>query len=157
VPGDLAAADPVNVHLVGFEGPAGGRHGVQDPAGPDPRRELPQVRAARHHPVHYRLTAGDLLFDLDMQVGERRAPRRDDMPQRGVAARPPDAEVGEVIIDQLLDGRQLPVVPDQVPEAADDRGVVLLGSHGILLLAPGAARAQARRILCQNLFTQISG
>jgi hypothetical protein len=65
----LPPRTPVNVHLVGFEGPAGGRHGVQDPAGPDPRRELPQVRAARRHPVHRRVTAGDLLFDLDMQVG----------------------------------------------------------------------------------------
>jgi hypothetical protein len=146
VPGDLAAADPVNVHLVGFEGPAGGRHGVQDAAGPDPRRELPQVRAPRQHPVHHRVGAGDFLLDLDMQVGERGAPRRDDMPHRGVAARPPDAEVGEVIIDQLPDGRQLPVVPDQVPEPADDRGVALLGSHGIPLSAPGAAPAGTRRV-----------
>jgi hypothetical protein len=83
--------------------------------------------------VHHRVTAGDLLFDLHLQVGERGAPRRDDVPHRGVAARPPDAEVGEVIIDQFLDGGQFPVVPDQVPEAADHRGVVLLGSHGILL------------------------
>jgi hypothetical protein len=84
----LPPADPVNVDLVGFEGPSGGRHGVQDAAGPDPWRELPQVRAPCHHPVHHRVAAGDFLLDLEMQVGERGAPRRDDMPQRGVAARP---------------------------------------------------------------------
>jgi transposase len=143
VPGDLAVADPVNVDLVSFEGPSAGRHSIQDAAGPDARRELAQVRAARHHPVHHRVAAGDFLLDLDVQVGKRRAPRRDDVPQRGLAARSPDAEVGEVVVNQLLDGRQLPVVPHQVPEAADDCGVVQLGGHGLLLSAPGAARAGA--------------
>jgi hypothetical protein len=109
--GDLAARDVVDVDLVGFEGPAGRRHGVQDASGSDPRRELPQVSAPRHDPVHDRVTASEFLLDLDVQVGERRAPRRDAVPQRGVAARPPDAEVGEVVIDQLVNDRQLSVVP----------------------------------------------
>jgi hypothetical protein len=108
--------------------------------------------------VRHGVTAGDLLFDLDKQVGERGAPCRDDMPQGGVAARPPDAEVGEVIIDQLVDGRQLSVVPYQIPEAADDRGVVLLGSHGILLSArPARLVPGSRTALCQNSLTQIPG
>src|SRR6516162_6343666 len=57
VTGDLAAADLVDVDLVGFEGPAGGRHGAQHAAGPDTRRELAQVGALGHDPVHHGVAA----------------------------------------------------------------------------------------------------
>ena len=46
-----------------------------------------------------------------------------------MTAFPPDAEVGEVVIHEVIDGRKFPAVPDQVQEPANDRAVVLLESH----------------------------
>jgi hypothetical protein len=53
--------------------------------GPMPGGKSAQVRAAREHPVHHRVAAGDFLLHLHLQVGER----GDDVRQRGAAARAP--------------------------------------------------------------------
>ena len=70
-----------------------------------------------------------------MQVGERRAPRCDDVPQRGVAAGRRMPKLVKLSLTSSSMAGSSPLFQNQVPEAADDCGVVLLGSHGILLSA----------------------
>lgn len=72
-------------------------------AGPDSRRELAQMRAPRDHAEHHLIVVDDLLLDVGVQVGKCGAPCRGDVPDRRVAAWLPDAEVGELVIDQVLD------------------------------------------------------
>jgi hypothetical protein len=70
----------------------------------------------------------NLLLDFEVDVGGRGPPHRDDVPHPGMTAFPPDAEVDEVVIHEIVDGRKFPVIPDQVQEP-NDRAVVLLKSH----------------------------
>jgi len=100
---ELAARDAVDVDLVGLEGPAGGRHGPHDPGRADSGRELAQVGAPQQDAEHHLIVVDDLLLDFITQVGKRGPPCRDDVPHRRLAAWPPDAEVGELVIDQVLD------------------------------------------------------
>src|SRR5580704_1132825 len=100
---DLAVRDAVDVDLVGLEGPAGGRHGPHDPSRADSRRELAQVRAPQYHAVHHLVAVDDLLLDFEAEVGKCSPPCRDDVPHRRVPAWLPDAEVRELVIDQILD------------------------------------------------------
>src|SRR5690242_3189221 len=66
------------------------------------------------------------------------------VPHPRVTARPPDAEVGEVVIDEVIDGRKVPAIPDQVHEPADDRAVVPLESHGTPPLSAGFPKSRAK-------------
>jgi hypothetical protein len=68
----------------------------------DSGQELAQVRAPRDHAEHHLIVVDDLLLDVGVQVGKCGPPRRDDVPYRRVAAWLPDAEVGELVIDQIL-------------------------------------------------------
>src|SRR6516165_171729 len=67
---DLAALDPVDMYLVGLDGPAGGRYGSHDASRADAGRELAQVRAPQQHAVHHLVVVDDLLLDLETQVGK---------------------------------------------------------------------------------------
>src|SRR6266581_2897487 len=126
---DLAALDAPDVDLVCFERPARRRHGAHDAAGSDPLLELAQVRAAHEHPGHYLVFVNNLLLDFVVQVGERGPPHRDDVPHPGMTVFPLNAEVGELVIHEVVDSRKFPAIPDQIQEAANDRAVVLLDSH----------------------------
>ena len=73
-----------------------------------------------------------------MQVGERGPPHRNDVPHPGMTAFPPNAEVGELVIHEVFDGRKFPAIPDQIQEAANNRAVVL--PDLITEIAPGIKR-----------------
>jgi hypothetical protein len=94
----------------------------------------------QHPAEHHLIVVDDLLLDFEAQVGKCGPPRRDDVPHRRVAACLPDSEVGELVIDQILDTGQVTAVPDAFEQAADDRGVVLLGTHGLPLVLRGLGR-----------------
>ena len=64
------------------------------------------MRAAHYPSVHHLVVVDNLLLDLEAQVGERGPPHRDDVPHSRVTAWPPDAEVGEVVIHEVIDGRK---------------------------------------------------
>src|SRR5437762_8847855 len=105
---DLAAVHAPNVDLVCFERPARRRHGPHDATWSDPLLELAQVRAAHQPPCHHLVAVNNLLLDFEVEVGERVPPHRDDVLHRGMTAWLPDAEVGEVVIHEVVYGRKFP-------------------------------------------------
>jgi hypothetical protein len=54
----------------------------------------------------------NLLLDFVVQVGERGPPHRNDVPHPGMTVFPPNAEVGELVIHEVFDGRKFPAIPD---------------------------------------------
>src|SRR5690242_20166163 len=126
---DLSALHAPDVDLVSFERPAGRGHGPHDATGSDPLLELAQVRAACQPAGHHLVVVNDLLQDLETLVGEGGPPHRDDMLHRRMTAWLPNPEVDEIVIHEIVDGREVPAIPDQVKEPANDRAVIMLESH----------------------------
>jgi len=85
-----------------------------------------------------------------MLVGEGGPSHRDDVPHRRVTAWLPNTEVDEIVIHEVVDGRKVPAIPDQVKEPPDDRAVVLLESHKTVPPLPACPGARLAPVLSDS-------
>jgi hypothetical protein len=118
---DASLAHSVDVHVVDHERAAGWREHAN-------RRmlERPCVGAAASDEMDHVVSADDLLFDVEPKIGERRSPRRHDRADECPGVRASVAEVRELVAEEVIDGSDVAVVPDDIEVRPYELGVVPL-------------------------------
>ena len=69
------------------------------------------VSAAAGHAVDHGITTDDLVFDVEPEIGKRSTPGSHDRPDESTGLCAAVTEVLEVVAEEVVDGRQVPSVP----------------------------------------------
>jgi len=112
---DASVAHSVDGHVVDCERASGWRELAQGRV-----LEGPCVGARACDEMDHGVSADDLLLDLESKIGKRGAPRHHDRADKGSGILASVAEIGELIAEEVIDGGELTVIPDDIEVASDE-------------------------------------